>query len=773
MLTDAARYSVTILAAAAGSGKSVAIAQTLAREKGRYAVFAACRAHRPLIRFARGVVDVVAPIAPAVASGFGSAVESASRSADPSTALATWFAEHLIGDTTIALDDLHHVADVPEITTFIAHAIDRGPESVRWILGLRSAVSLPVTAWLAGCRAGLPIEDDSLALAVAEARAVARALLPAAPSDTGVEEARRRARGHVGRFTIELLRSGIPSAKLEDLDTYARREAQSFVRSLSPSERRRLFALAASPSLDDPLTASIPKVEGLLARFVSAVPGCSITHPAVQRFSEPVLQTLDSLRDNDAQTAEREMIQAMAAAGRSAEALRLAVDRTESYKVVQFLDAFGLALLDAGYGDLIREAAGSLLLERQRMSPAALTLEAIAESDAGRYDLAESRFRQALDLAGQTETGTRITYYFGGDLMRRGRMDCIALLESLGDAPASPGLRGQIAARLGCAYALAGQRLRARSRIAAALSLVAEYGDPVARAAVYQNAAFVSLQERDPTLAEAYADRARAIAEECGRDDLAATALSISYAVALSFRDDPDAALGSLERFETYASRTGNTFFERFALLGRIEIAAERGDRETLYRLERFVADKELENDVEHVQQALVPSSALRATWGGDFLGAYRLLVANAEADRNGPWYSLRWSEIGLYAAAAGLCEASLKALQTAQTALPPLRDPSALACRARLNLALTAALLGRQRTTAGILATLADLQHWPRLQCYREAIESILLWHRGTAGPDELLERFASLQQVGFGGIAAMLEALPYVRERGDATCM
>jgi len=752
-----ARYPVTIVTASAGAGKSVAIAQALSSE-GCF-LFTAGSQHDSLVRFARGLADALSPARPVLAAGFAAASESALRAAHPATPLAAWFAENLEPKSTLALDDLHRVEHQTDVMDFVARLVERSPNGVRWILGLRTAATLPTGAWLARRLAGLPIDDAVLALDASESREFALAFGPR--DDAEIAELSALTSAHLGRFQIVLRAGRTTRAELRDLDAYCRTRAHCFFEGLPAPEQRLLFALAAAPALGDPVVRAIPGARALLERLEASVPCCFAGNSLV-RFSEPVRLALADARNDDACDAHREMIGTLERRGRFADALRAAIDCAGSDVVLALLEAHGFALLDGTHGDLVREAAAYLPVAQRRASAVALALEAMSASDAGHNDISESWFRNAIALAGPTETGTRIAYALAVDLLQRGRLDCIDLLESLADLPASPVLRAQIAGRLGAAYALVGRWKHAKARITAALECLSAEDDAVTRAGIYQSAAFIALQERDPATARSYAQRSQALAEEYGQDKLAAVALSVSYAVALSYDDDIQAALAILDRFDSYASRLGSTFFRRYALFGRIEIAAECGDASALRAFDQHLASAEIENDVEHAQQALVPSNALRATWTGDFLGAYRALVTNADADRGSPWYALRWSEIALYAAAAGLPEAAAGALGTARKALPPLRNPSALSARARLNLALASALLGNRRAALAALSALGMLAGWPRLACYRDAIRSVIADPARNAHCDHILASFAALREAGFGGIAAMLEAVP-----------
>ncbi len=85
---------------------------------------------------------------------------------------------------------------------------------------------------------------------------------------------------------------------------------------------------------------------------------------------------------------------------------------------------------------------------------------------------------------------------------------------------------------------------------------------------------------------------------------------------------------------------------------------------------------------------------------------------------------------------------------------------------RARLNLALASLLLGRLRSTAGLLATseraAASL---PRLRKFHALLRAMLERRRGAPNHEEILRLLEAMDDAGFGGIARTIEAVPDAR--------
>ncbi|MDQ2908744.1 MAG: hypothetical protein M3R44_05255 [Candidatus Eremiobacteraeota bacterium] len=356
---------------------------------------------------------------------------------------------------------------------------------------------------------------------------------------------------------------------------------------------------------------------------------------------------------------------------------------------------------------------------------------------------------------------------YAGNLLRRGRFDCIDVLESLVDKAATPELEASVIATLGAGYGAAGRWQEARQRIAQALLRVDDITDVATRASVYQSAAYVALQDGDAQAAERYAGVALSLADEHGYDRIAVLALIVHYVVASSFKDDIASALDILRALERYANRLGNAFFRRYALLGMMESHAERGDRPELERTELALEREEVENDVVHAEESLLPARAMRLAGSGDFAGAYRLLASSAERPMEADQRALRFAEIAVYAAAAGFEEIADRAIAAARKALRRAGcGPTATLMRVRLHVALASLLLGRLRSAAGVLCSTeratADL---PRLRKFHALLRAMLARRRGVPNHDEVLRLLETMDDEGFGGIAQIIEALPDVR--------
>jgi hypothetical protein len=122
---------------------------------------------------------------------------------------------------------------------------------------------------------------------------------------------------------------------------------------------------------------------------------------------------------------------------------------------------------------------------------------------------------------------------------------------------------------------------------------------------------------------------------------------------------------------------------------------------------------------------------------------------------------ALRWAEIALYAAAAGMPEPAADALSEARRRLPDTGEGK-LAIQA-LSFALLAATLlrdGEARRELRGDSRLARLSG--RLAPLLEAVEAIHNYNERSVDHHALLAAFEALHDAGLGGVAAMFEALP-----------
>jgi len=758
---------VTIVCGSGGAGKSTAIGAYVRKLGGRKAHYAPSAATPKLVAFVRGLADEFRESLPALTHGLGSAASNASGTTRPATTLANWFVDHL-GESavTLALDDLHLVAECDEIIEFIVRAIERSGDRVRWILGLRSTLAFPIATWLAAERADLHIDETTLAFTADEATALAARM--------GIEARARQASletssGHAGKLLLALVGGAAAQNGECEFERLLEDATVDLLQRLTGEQLCALHALLYLPTLDEALVGRIPlgnEVATLLETQAPFALTLSQKWHVTNGFAAVTERSSPASRDVRTE-ATTFAIRALEEGGAPTTALRVAAEAGASSAVLGVLERHGFALADGGYGDLIDDALRIVSAPERSRSSVALVLEAMRESDLGRHDVADAWFAHAADIAPTPLARARVQYVYAGNLLRRGRLDCIEILESVVGEHTTPELEASAIAALGAAYGAAGRWDDARRRIAEALLRVDDIVDIATRASVYQSAAYVALQDHDAEAAERYAGIALSLSDEHGYDRIVVLALILRYVVASSYNDDIATALGVLRSLETYANRLGNAYFRRYALLGQLESHAERGDRRELERAERALASEEVENDVQHAEEALFPSRAMRLAWTGDFVGAYRLLASSAERNMDLEQRASRWSEIAVYAAAGNLDDTAIGAIAAARKALRSVTfSVSATLVRARLNLALAALLLGRVRSTALLLgSTEAMAAGLPRLRKFHALLRAMLDRRRGSPNHEEILRLLETMTDEGFGGVARIVEAIPDMR--------
>ncbi len=452
------------------------------------------------------------------------------------------------------------------------------------------------------------------------------------------------------------------------------------------------------------------------------------------------------------------------AAGNFGAALQWYVAARAHIDVKRILDCYGFDLHDGDAADIVFAAISALPPETRREIPIALMLEAIDESYRGRYDVSEAWFENALRLARDEAQRLRIDIAFAVELLRRGRTDAFDRLEAL-SRHAGGTHAVSILASLATAHASAGRQAQAEACVGQAVAALELIDDVAVRATVHQRAAFVALSAADPERAQKHAQLAASLAQEHGNDDLIAVARSVSYVVAFSYNDDQLQALEALTDIGKAAARLGNAIFRRFALIGTYLIEAERCNAPALAKLDAQLAGEEIEASLQHVEEGLMPARALQSTWSGAFDNAYALLVASGGRQSSPETRALRWAEIGLYGAIAGMTGAP-DALACAHGELAAVESRHSVeTLRAELLLALAALVLGRITGARELLdATATEIVRWPRFAPFHDVLAAIA-GSKQECRSESLLTLLEQMHANGLGGWARMIATIPYGR--------
>ncbi len=762
----ARRHRITLVSGSCGAGKSTAIDAYAKLISGATATYVPDAAATELLSFARGLVTALQGTDPALSHGLVAAFSNARRTQRPPATLAQWFADRLESeDMTIILDDLHVVAESDDIAEFVAAVIDNCATRVRWILGVRSSAKLPVAGWLAGELVDLHIDDTELAFTTDEAVALAARV----PVDQNrALETFAFAGSHAGCLALALL-SESDSGSRSGFEDALELSITSLLRRLRPEYLRAVHSLLEAPSLEDDFVQRIPFSRGVLEQLGAEAP-YAFRFPAQPRFTSAftrIAKRVSPASEAVLAEAAHVAVGALEDAQQPAEATRIATSTGNAQAILVMLERYGFALLNRGYADIVNFAVRSLRPEERRENFIALTLEAMRESDLGRHDVADAWFAHAAKIAPDRLARARVQYIYGSDLLRRGRLDCIETLEAITAEETDAELQASATAALGAAYVAAGRWSESRNCITRALSRIDDVADVAVRAMVYHRAAFVAFRDHDADAAERYAGLALSLAEEHGHDETAIAALTMLCFVAVNYRDDVVAGLRFLEGLEACAVRLGSAFWRRYALLALIDLQSSRGAWREVDLAQEALNDEELENDVQHAEEVLLPSKALRLARSGNFAGAYHTIEGRAERQVDERQSALWWSEIAVYAISAGSCESAAAAVKSARTLLRRLSlSEDAMAVRAQLNLALASLLLGNTRSAARLLIVLEkNIQAFPRLSRFHALLSAMLKRQRGARNHQEVLDLLEALHESGLGGVAMMIEAIPYGR--------
>ncbi|MBV8150928.1 MAG: hypothetical protein JOY59_05175, partial [Candidatus Eremiobacteraeota bacterium] len=442
----------------------------------------------------------------------------------------------------------------------------------------------------------------------------------------------------------------------------------------------------------------------------------------------------------------------------------LAAIRRED-KILAIVEKHGFASLESNGATALHDAIAGLSDRSRDTSPVALTILGMSASLVNQLDLAEARFKQALAACRDDVQRRGVAFWYACDLIRRGRAEAIELLEA-GDAPAGLSTFVRVASQsaLAAAYAMTGQDQAAVARIAPLLKTVEALDDEMLRARVYHQAAYVELRGCRYAQATALANKAIALAERVGAYETVAGAVSVLHNVAINVDEDLEHAIEHLRRIAECGAKCGSVEKQLYALANAYEIQVERGDEIAATRLEEELRAFDVAYGTRATDEAVLPAQVLQLTWRGEFGRAYAILKSSGDQQGDAGRRSLRWSEISLYAAAAGARGDALSAIQRAHTQLESAPSSDGHTWRARAYLALTSLLLGRMRGAQSEISAIGtQISEAPeRLRMLVDFVAQLTALQSGESTQFSVLQGLERMYDRGLGGFARMLEALP-----------
>ena len=742
---------ITLVVAPEGYGKTKLLTDYASQHASAYVAIADTTS---FARFAAEIVKALSPYAPEIVQTLAGAYERALQAQDPAATLATWFVRHLRDvRAAVLIDDLDQARD-PRIVKFVISAAERSPADCCWIIATEHTQDLPLAGWLAHGTAGMPFDAEHLGLTPARALEIAAAVAPTASGD-GVERMRRFTNGVVGDFAMMLRR---PGALVFDEALRANRFEPIFEEiyaTLSGAEREAALEGALLPNLD-----GTPLAE-LRARCPHLF---EIDAPAyIPRFRRFLREKIAGADDRAALTLR--VAQALEDAGNLADAMQLTIASAKERAILGIVERHGFVALESEHSHLLHDALAALSPEARASNPAILALLGMAAALGGHADVSEAYFQNALKACATPWERTRMRYWYGCELLRRGRPDALAVLQPDGEYEEIPApLRTKIMSACAAGTAIEKRFEAAHEWLDRATQTLETFCDDTVRARVYHQTAFVALREGEFERAKAFAQAACSLAARIGAYEVAAGAASVLYNIAIDIDEDCSLAATYLRQIALYGAKCGSVEKQFYALVAAYEIEAERGDATALNQIERDLNEFDVQYSGRFATQALLPAQVLQIASNGDFSRAHRILASSAEQHQEPERRALRFAEVAMYAAAAGATSDALSALAAARKLDRFPKASSVFLWRARLFVALTEVLLGRPAVAKKILARI-DQDVPPdrrRLRALARAIEALADWRAGDGDHVELFGALEQLRRDEFGGYARLLEMLP-----------
>lgn len=761
---------MTLVVAPAGFGKSVALRDFIRSTALRVVQYDVRREEGSLLAFVRRLCETLEPVAPTALAAFPAMQERVLASDEPVRQLSDWFVEHLKdAECTIVVDDLHYAATDPASIALLADVIERTGETIKWIIAARSDVGLPVATWIAYGRMDIPLGEDELRFTTGEALAAAGEAQREIDAQE-IEALRQLTEGWPVALTIAL-RTRTHSADLRSASSGTRELvyrylAEQILSALTPEQRGLAFATSVFTAFDSAIVSELGAGPEQLAELRRRIAFLNETQPGQYRYHDLFKDFLETELRRSGEEAWARAIRTGAAILENREdysgALVLYTKARASGDLARLIRDRAFALFERGESDHLA-AAIAAIPERARQDDAMLLgVEAMIEASRGRFELAEPRFLAAIDKsAGDRKLQSTLLQRYAIELVRHDR-DCVTLLEPYArDVSLEHGLRAPLLGTLATAYAGLGRYDEAASAIESALH-GPQTLDASLTARLYQQAAYVYHFGPDLDRAKMYAKRAIDVALEENLFEVAARAYSALYTVVYNETNDPLECLNILERLDDCARKAASPQAHLYALIASYELQVERADDAALERLDDAL--RRNESALPYIRsEAFIPADALRHAWSGDFAGAYAMLENTAadlaESDRR----ALRWSEIALYAFAAGLNEQGAHAArQWAETARVS-KASSRRTIRSHAFMALADTVRGH---SSAAHRSLVEAERFitpsmARLRALISAVRTLQRVQLEQAGQDEFHAALERLNREQFGGIARLLSAI------------
>ncbi len=448
-------------------------------------------------------------------------------------------------------------------------------------------------------------------------------------------------------------------------------------------------------------------------------------------------------------------------AGRYAEVLARYCAADDREAVLRLLDRHGMSLIDSGAADVVRTCLSRFVGNDER-DAALIAVKAALASQAGHHDAAEAWFNQAIALARDPELEASLVYRSSLGLLRRGRTDCIDALERC--AARSSSLETELLATLSTAYVVANRLDDARRAAWRARDQIGRSVRACREPRTLHQIAYAALRCGEFAEAKRFARETVSCALHQGNHDLASRGYSVLYELAQVIECDPEQALRYIEAAGECAAKSGDAHVRVWATMGALYIEADRGNVTAMRALEASLDAVDVVQSPEESGEALLPVEALRRAWNGEFAQAYRLLGESAEVQITADRRALRFAEMALYAAAAGLKDEARTSVDSAEWAMHEALSDTRHALQAQAYLTLAAALASGVADAEPRLTRFLQnrLDHSPTMEALARSVRAVHAYWSGARNHGEVLESLDMMREQHLGGIARLFESLP-----------
>jgi len=632
-LLASSTFPIVLVIAPAGYGKSIALRQYLRTLDSPNVYFCVRAEHRTLLGFLRGFTSALATHAPYAADALADAYERNANSETPGPDLARWLQAHLDGFSgTVALDDLHTVAEEEDIAHFLAALIEQTKGSVQWILSSRTSAGLPTATWLAYRDADLPIGERDLSFTLDEARAAAQ-FLESPIGDEELVELLRLTDGWPAAISFAL-RSATRSSEFRNLSALTRDMiykllAEQVYSRLSDAEREVLDVATALPTIDISVLekAGFDRALGMLERLRERTgfiqeesAGIYHCHDLFREFLRHQAALAGKQSQRNAYERAARALEANADYEHAITAYVAAESRDD---VLRLLERHGFRLLERARGDVVAAAIESLGDRARQENAYALALQGALLSTSGKFARAESLFRRALARAnGDRDVSAAVSLRLASLLGNQGADIASILMPISTDQGQRRAYRAEALALVAAQEAMSSDSSGAAAKAAAAEALLSEADEAFASPRILHNLGIVYRHLGDARRAIARLTHASDLAIDLHHYGLASRTFAVLSNLALHDQDDVDSQLGYATRAAECAVIAGDTFALSTALLQMLSAYMRRSEIASSLavenRLMRIGADARTRDYVSIFR-------AVRFLWAGQFAEAREL----------------------------------------------------------------------------------------------------------------------------------------------------